>query len=73
MSPDFGDVRDKELGCRVPLVRRICGPATELEGSMGLLWSGDYASQHKGNIPEDVIQTLAQTCAERLRHEWEKN
>ncbi len=33
------------------------------------LWSGDYASQHKGNIPEDVIQTLANTCAERLHHD----
>ena len=38
-----------------------------------LLWSGDYASQHKGNVPEDVVKTLAQTCAERLRHDWEKN
>ena len=38
-----------------------------------LLWSGDYASQHKGSIPEDVIQTLANTCAERLHHDWEKD
>jgi hypothetical protein len=37
------------------------------------LWSGDYVSQHKGTTPEDVVKTLAQTCAERLRKDWEKN
>lgn len=38
-----------------------------------ILWSGDYSSQHKGNIPEDAVKTLAQTCAERLHHDWQKN
>lgn len=38
-----------------------------------ILWSGDYSSQHRGNIPEDVVKTLAQTCAERLHHDWQKN
>ena len=38
-----------------------------------LLWSGDYSSQHKGSIPEDVIQTLANTCAKCLHRDWEKS
>jgi hypothetical protein len=37
------------------------------------LWSGDYVSQHKGSIPEDVVNSLAQTCAERFHKDWEKN
>jgi len=36
------------------------------------LWSGDFIAQHKGEGHEDVVKTLAQTCAERLRKEWEK-
>jgi len=36
------------------------------------LWSGDFISQHKGEGHEDVVKTLAQTCAERLRKEWQK-
>lgn len=36
------------------------------------LWSGDFISQHKGEGHEDVVKTLATTCAERLRKEWEK-
>lgn len=36
------------------------------------IWSGDYISQHKGEGHEDVVKTLAETCAERLRKEWEK-
>ena len=38
-----------------------------------ILWSGDYISQHKGSSQEDVIKSLAQTCAERLHKDWEKN
>lgn len=38
-----------------------------------MLWSGDYVSQHKGTTPEDVVKSLAQTCAERLRKDWAKN
>src|SRR5262249_30214950 len=37
------------------------------------LWFGDYVSQHKGSITEDVVKSLAQTCAERLHKDWEKN
>lgn len=36
------------------------------------LWSGDFMSQHKGEGQEDVVKTLAQTCSERLRKEWQK-
>jgi hypothetical protein len=36
------------------------------------LWSGDFTSQHKGEGHEDVVRTLAETCAERLRKEWQK-
>ena len=36
------------------------------------IWSGDYISQHKGEGHEDVVKTLAETCAERLRKELEK-
>jgi hypothetical protein len=36
------------------------------------LWSGDFIAQHKGEGHEDVVKTLAITCAERLRKEWEK-
>ena len=36
------------------------------------LWSGDFISQHKGEGHEDVVKTLAETCAERLRKEWQK-
>ena len=38
-----------------------------------MIWSGDYVSQHKGTTPEDVVKTLAQTCAERLHKDWAKN
>jgi hypothetical protein len=37
------------------------------------LWSGDYVSQHRGSVAEDVVKTLAQTCVERFRKDWEKN
>ena len=37
------------------------------------LWSGDYISQHKGTTREDVVLSLAKTCAERLRKDWQKN
>lgn len=37
------------------------------------LWSGDYVSQHRGTVAEDVVKTLAETCAERFRKDWEKN
>ena len=37
------------------------------------LWSGDYVSQHKGTTTEDVVKTLAQTCAERFHRDWAKN
>lgn len=36
------------------------------------IWSGDYVSQHKGEGHEDVVKTVAETCAERLRKDWEK-
>jgi len=36
------------------------------------LWSGDFISQHKGEGHEDVVKTLAQTCAEQLRKQWQK-
>lgn len=36
------------------------------------IWSGDFISQHKGEGHEDVVKTLAETCAERLRKEWQK-
>jgi len=38
-----------------------------------ILWSGDYVSEHKGTTREDVVKTLAQTCAERFHRDWEKN
>jgi len=37
------------------------------------LWSGDYVSQHRGTTSEDVVKTLAQTCAERFHHDWARN
>jgi hypothetical protein len=37
------------------------------------LWSADYISQHRGSTAEDVVKTLAQTCAERFHHDWEKD
>jgi len=37
------------------------------------IWSGDYISQHKGEGHEDVIKTLADSCAERFRKDWEKS
>lgn len=36
------------------------------------IWSGDYISQHRGESHEDVVKTVAETCAERLRKDWEK-
>lgn len=36
------------------------------------LWSGDFISQHKGEGHEDVVKTLAETCAEQLRKQWQK-
>lgn len=37
------------------------------------IWSGDYISQHRGQGKEDVVKTTAETCAERLRKDWEKS
>jgi 3-hydroxy-3-methylglutaryl CoA synthase len=36
------------------------------------LWSGDYISQHKGEGHEDVVKSVAENCADRLRKDWEK-
>lgn len=36
------------------------------------IWFGNYLSQHRGASHEDVVKSLAETCAERLRKEWEK-
>ena len=37
------------------------------------LWSGDYISQHRGQGHEDVVQTVAENCAQQLRKGWEKS
>lgn len=38
-----------------------------------ILWSGDYVSQHRGEGHEDVVKTVAETCAQQLRKSWEKS
>ena len=38
-----------------------------------ILWSGDYVSQHRGEGYEDVVQTVAENCAQRLRKSWDKS